>query len=281
VRLLSDLVGSRVVGAGGEAIGELRDLSVRLTTSRPAVTGVVVRRSRHETQLVAWGSSAWTDAGVRLSVRPAEAWLRASDLTLAPDEILLGRDLLDSQIIDLDQHRAARVGDVLLANAPDGTFEVVAVEIGVRAIARRLGLRALARRMPEEVVDVEDLHMTSSRGHAVQLRAKAAPLHHLDDRGLADLLSRLDPERATAVLDAVEPARAAAAVGAVHPVVRNRLLPALGRDRLRRLTRHLDQSHARAYDEIASRHGRRPRLSRHRGWRRHPPPPRRDTGRLG
>lgn len=56
--------------------------------------------------------------------------------------LLLGRDVLDTQVFDIAGKRLARVGDVRLEE-DQGTLRAVGVEVGVGAVMRRLGLLAL------------------------------------------------------------------------------------------------------------------------------------------
>ena len=92
---------------------------------------------------------------------------------------------------------------------------------------RRLGLRRLAARAGEDAVAWTDLHLTSDRGHAVQLATPRSAVHHLDARGLAGLVSRLDTESAAEVLAARGPGVAAEVIRASHPVVGERVLRAM------------------------------------------------------
>jgi hypothetical protein len=274
MRLLSDLLGLPVVESGGRVHGHICDLTIGLGTSHPVVTGLLVAVGHRDTQAIPWGTVSLSGTGVQLSLPPDDAPPAGEATELDSDEILLGRDLLDTQIIDLRQHRVARVGDVLLEDLPDSILQVAAVEVGGRAIVRRLGLRSLARRLPEQVVDFADLHLTSSRGHTAQVRAATAPLRRLDARGLADLVTRLDLQSATDVLAAVGPARAAKAVDAAHPVVRARLLSAMEPSQIDLLTATSQSTRADVDKSVASHshHRLRGRLSRHRGWRLHSPP---------
>jgi hypothetical protein len=146
---------------------------------------------------------------------------------LADDEILLGRDVLDTQIVDIVGQRLARVADVVLTRAPGDRLELVGVEVGFGGVLRRLGLRRLAARAREDAVAWTDLHLTSERGHDVQLATPRSTVHHLDARGLAVLVSRLDTESATEVLAAKGPGVAADVVRASHPVVGERVLRAM------------------------------------------------------
>ena len=146
---------------------------------------------------------------------------------LGDDEILLVRDVLDTQIVDVVGQRLARVADVVLTRTADDRLELVGVEVGFGGVLRRLGLRRLAARTGEDVVAWTDLHLTSERGHAVQLATPRSAVHHLDAAGLAALVSRLDTESATEILAATGPGVAADVVRTAHPVVGERVLRAM------------------------------------------------------
>ena len=88
--------------------------------------------------------------------------------------VLLVRDVLDTQIVDVVGQRLARVADVVLTPTADGHLELIGVEVGFGGVLRRLHLPVL--RSGEDVVVWSDLHLTSERGHAVQLATpRAAP----------------------------------------------------------------------------------------------------------
>jgi hypothetical protein len=54
----------------------------------------------------------------------------SDDLGLIADELLLARDVLDCQIVDLAGRRVTRASDVVLAAAPGGDLVVAGVELG-------------------------------------------------------------------------------------------------------------------------------------------------------
>ncbi len=137
------------------------------------------------------------------------------------------------------------MGDVLL-EPRDGLLLPVGVEVGPASLVRRLGLRRSADRLAEHVVAWTDLHLTSARGHQVQLGTSAAALHRLDARELAELVARLPPTHAADVLAAVPPERASQALELSHPHVQRRLRRVRG-----------------------SRQPAPPRWQRLRGWTRH------------
>src|SRR6185312_15778972 len=163
---------------------------------------------------------------------------------LDDDEILLVRDVLDTQIVDLVGQRLARVADVVLTRIADDRLELVGAEVGFGGVVRRLGLRRLAARDGEDCVAWTDLHLTSERGHAVQLATPRSAVHHLDAVALAALVSRLDTESATEVLTAAGPSVAADVVGIAHPAVGERVLRAMTDADAAQIVAAMPQEHA-------------------------------------
>lgn len=225
---LSRYVGRPVVTAGGGPAGSLRDLSVHLGEEHPAVDRMLLGSRRRITHLVPWSLVADDRRReIRLSIDDLGPYAVPDGLRLGDHELLLVRDVLDTQIVDVVGYRVSRVGEVLLAGA-DHRLEVVAVEVGLRAVLRRLRLGFLADRLPERAVDWADLHLTSDRGHLVQLRTKAAALHRLDAQGLAELITRLDVTSAVDVVRTVDSETATAAMDRLHSGVAHGLNRAMG-----------------------------------------------------
>ncbi|QNN53527.1 PRC-barrel domain-containing protein [Nocardioides mesophilus] len=277
--LLSGLVGRPVVTADGRRIGRVKDLSVRLHVAHPVVHRLLVRANRRTTYLLPWEqvSATGTDP---FTLPPGTdlpgAAVAATDLPLENDELLLARDVLDTEVVDLEGHRLSRVADVFLLRNEDGRLEVAAVDVGVGAVLRRIGLGLLAGRTRPVAVDWQELHLTSSRGHVVQLSTATAGFRQLHGDELAELLARLSTDKATDVMRSVAPERAAAAVHRSHPLTGRRLMHALGHEDAERLVRAAPSAQAADLTELR-RHVspvRRRRFRRTAGWRVRRPPAR-------
>lgn len=233
VLLLSRVTGREVLGSDGRAVGRLSDLIVRIDGdgTPAAVERLVISRRGAATLLLPWAEVA--------AVRDGQVVLATGDTSgfeigsladaLRPGEILLRRDVLDTQVVDVVGQRLARVADVLLAPAGAAGLTVFGVEVGFAGVLRRLGLGGV---LPdgEDVVAWPDLHLTSERGHAVQLSASRAAVHRLDADALAALVSRVDTDSAGEILAGLagkEPGAAAEAVRATDPDVGERVLRAM------------------------------------------------------
>lgn len=222
--LLSDLVGSDVRSVDGEVVGHLFDLTVEVGEVHPAVRRIAIGRHRRIRAVVEWDSVvSFEHDDIQLSISRAEVAARSFDGRLPERELFLARDVLDTQIVDVVGKRLARVSDVLLARS-ESVVRVAAVEVGASGVWRRLGMDRFAERTPERAVDWADLHLTSARGHALQLATTDAALHRLAAPELASVVAHLPTAKAVEVLAALSPAAAAAALSASHPRVGARLL---------------------------------------------------------
>ena len=228
--LLSRIVGEDVRGPNEQSLGRLADLTVSLgeQDGPTLIDRILARRRGAPDLLVPWTAVGSYQHGIFTLAQDPDAYIiRSIADALDTDEILLARDVLDTQVVDIAGQRLARVADVVLTRTPEDHLEVVGVEVGFGAVLRRLGLSAFASRARGDAVAWTDLHLTSERGHAVQLATPRSAVHLLDARGLAVLISRLDTESATEVLAAKPPNVAADVVHASHPVIAERVLRAM------------------------------------------------------
>jgi hypothetical protein len=120
--------------------------------------------------------------------------------------------------------RLCRVGDLELAEQ-DGALRLMAAEVGTAALLRRVGLRRLSRRVERRVLDWDSLHITSGRGHALQLENGAAGIHRASAEALAALATRVPDDRADEVLRAAGASRAARARALLRDTGRHRRGP--------------------------------------------------------
>lgn len=218
--VISELVGRPVVDEDGRRLGRLTDLAVRLDDPHPRIDGVVVR-ARRRARWVPWDDVLDVEAegttirsGVTATAVPA-------------DVLLLGRDVLDTQVFDLTGHALARVGDVRLVRSGTG-LRVAGVEVGMGSVLRRLGLRRLSGRLRDDPVDWAAVHLASRHGHALELTAPDPRRARLTPGALAALVARLPAARGAELLGRVAPAPAAEALARQRPRHGGRLVRELG-----------------------------------------------------
>ena len=182
--MFTDELGRAVRRGDGTRIGKVDDLIVVLGETDPHVVALRVRVGRRHFR-VPWSAVASFAEDVVITDDPIED-------ELAGDELLLARDVLDTQIFDLGGRRLTRVGDIELVWR-DRELRVAGVDIGAAPLLRRLGLGVFAWRAAAKVIPWNELHLTSVRGHQVQLDTPTARVHTLTEDELAALGARLTP----------------------------------------------------------------------------------------
>lgn len=240
---LAGLLGEPVLNQAGQDVGRVVDVVARLYGEEryPPVTGLVVRVGRRRAFLDASAIAVVEHRKVRL--RTARLDLR--DYVRRPGEVLLARDVLDHQLVDVDGVQVIRAADLYLAPVA-GQVRLVGVDVSVQSLLRRLGPKRLrARPTPDKVIDwdaVAPFGEQSTEGPStVRLRARQEALHRLRPGELADLLEDLgrpgrqellasleretaadaleemDPEELEGLLRESSPERAAELVAAMEP----------------------------------------------------------------
>lgn len=275
--LLSNLLGENVRAANGRVLGHVADVTARIgVVGEPTlVDRILLHCNDGRNMLVpATAFESISRNGFRLLSDDIDYSVASVDESLGDDEILLVRDVLDTQIVDIAGQRVARVADVVLAHRRGLGIEIIGVEAGFGGVLRRLGLARLARKLSADAVAWSDLHLTSDRGHSVQMTMPRSATHLLDARGLATLVARLDTQSATEVLATKDANLVADVIRTSHPVVGERMLRAMPDREAARVVSAMPARHAQHWQRVlaAPRLLRGRKLLRSRVWprRRHP-----------
>ena len=216
---LAGLIGGPVSNQAGEEVGRVVDVVARLygEDSYPPVTGLILRIGRRHTFLAADAIGKVHAGHVRLST--ARVDLR--DFARRPGEVLLAKDVLDHQLVDVDGVQVTRAADLYLAPLVDRVV-LVGVDVSLPTLLRRLGPRRWqARPTPERVLDWQSVapfaEQATEGPPEVRLRASRTALHRLRPADLADILEDLGRAERQQLLGWLEPEQAADALEEMEP----------------------------------------------------------------
>src|SRR5919202_505340 len=198
---LSQVLGRPIRDMEGERVARIKDVIVRLgEDEHPPVTGFVARYQRRNFFLPRWRIGEFNYAGARLN---------SDILDLRPfarreTEVLLARDVLDKQLIDVDGKRVVRVNDVQLIEAA-GEWRVTGADVSLQGLWRRLMPAGfVGTKRPVEVIDWADVGYLATDAATVQLKSsrdKLARLHPVEIARLAEALSYQDGAEVIESLD--------------------------------------------------------------------------------
>jgi magnesium transporter len=186
---LSQVLGRPVRDMEGERVATIKDVIVHLgEDEHPPVTGFVARYSRRDFFLPRSRITEFNEHGARLDAD----MLKFSPFERRESEVLLARDVLDKQLIDVDGKRIVRVNDVQLIEAA-GEWRVTGADVSLKGLWRRLLPQGFTgRQRPVEVLDWADVGYLATDAATVQLKSssdKLARLHPVEIARLAESLS--------------------------------------------------------------------------------------------
>lgn len=197
---LSSLVGRALRDSDGERLGRVEDLIVRLEGGGyPPITGLLVKVA---------GRTSYLGADRVLSMGSDGAVLRKAQLDLRrferrQGEVLLRRDVLDRQLINVDGARLVRANEIELADVA-GSWRVVGVDTGARGGLRRLLPKPLGQRIATgEFLDWASVEPFVGHVPTVRLRVPHPKLAKLHPAQIADLVEAASRHEGEEIIEAV------------------------------------------------------------------------------
>ena len=177
-----------------------------------------------------------------------------------PDDdsyLLLERDLLDQQIIDVHGHKVVRVNDVDLVweNCQEGqkmashlSLRIAEVEVGMRGAVRRL-----LKGFPKEPVDTVAARFSASvipwdfvdlidrdPARRVRLKIEQDRLSKMHPSDIADILEELAPAERQALFESLDEEVAAEALEEVKPKMQQSLIESLDSEQIAAIVEEMD-----------------------------------------
>ncbi|MHB8242386.1 MAG: magnesium transporter MgtE N-terminal domain-containing protein [Solirubrobacteraceae bacterium] len=197
---LSSVVGSPLRDSEGERLGKVDDLIVRLGgTGYPPITGLLVTVAGRTSYLGADRVSEIAVNGVVM--RKAKLDLRHFERRA--EEVLLKRDLLDRQLINVEGARLVRANEIELALVA-GAWRVVGVDTGPRGGFRRLLPKGLGAHIATgEFLDWAGVEPFVGHVPTVRLRVPHPKLAKLHPAQIADLVEAASRHEGEEIIQAV------------------------------------------------------------------------------
>src|SRR6476469_1790579 len=197
---LSAVVGSPLRDSDGERLGKVEDLIVRLGgVGYPPITGLLVNVASRTSYLGAERVTSIGSDGVVMG----KAQLDLRRFERRPDEVLLGRDVLDRQLINVSGARLVRANEIELALV-GGSWRVVGVDTGPRGGLRRLLPKPLGAHIATgEFLDWAEVEPFVGHVPTVRLRVPHPKLAKLHPAQIADLVEAASRQEGEEIIQAV------------------------------------------------------------------------------
>jgi len=256
-------MGKPIMTPGGIPYGHVREFAVAPQVDDSVVQALVVRKAGSSRK------SRPTLVPVSMLIRSVTGTLEISEhanptsLPDAEDEkqdyeqhfLMLERDLLDQQIIDVHGHKVVRVNDVdLIWEAADPSsnsplrLRIAEVEVGLRGAVRRLlkglppaAIEGVASRLRSSIIPwnfVDTIDRDPAR--RVRLKIEQDQLSRMHPSDLADILEDLAPAEGQALFESLDEETAAETLEEVELKTQRQLIESLDSERAAGIIEEMD-----------------------------------------
>lgn len=219
---VADVLGKMVLDPMGEEIGKLHDIAVEGGSPFPRAAGLVLEKKKKMWFL------PWSDLNI-FNRRIISSKKRESDLSefqAAADMLLIGRDILDKQIVDINGAKVVRVNDVKLTEE-GGAACVTDVDVGVRGILRRLGVErrgdaffhAIRHPLRHQLISWEFIQPLESKLDRLTLALSREALSKIHPADIAQIISGMSPDERKGFFEKLDLETAAEALHELEPEV--------------------------------------------------------------
>ena len=245
---LSELIGAPVYDPSGTSpVGKVREVALLPQEDPNRVAGFIVK-TRDGVRLLAIGSVEHVNGGVRADTLAADWTPYASGEGM----LLLERDLLDQQIIDVFGRKVVRVNDVDIHEELGHDHIVLklsAVDVGARGAMRRLlkgvvpaaALRPMVEKIPPRMIPWEFVDLIETDpARRVKLKISLDRLAKLHPADIADIVEELAPAEREAVFETLDEEVAAETLEELDPKMQVSVLSALDSERAADIVEEMD-----------------------------------------
>lgn len=223
---LSEVVGTPVTSPSGERLGTLRDLIVQVGTEPfPKVKGLVVAVGGISMPIyVPWDA---VESIGRFGVKLLTSRLDLRPFERRDGEVLLARDILDKQIVDVAGRRVVRVNDAQLA-LYGRTLRLVAADVSTAGfLARVLPRWMIEGRLTRKLISWSQVEFFASEVPQVKLAIPHDKIARLHPADIAQLVEELAYPQASEVLTSLNEPLAADTVEELEPSLSTAIISSL------------------------------------------------------
>ncbi len=276
---VSEILKKPILDPKGEELGKVKDLIVVKGDPLPKISAIIIEKKKRLFNI------QWSDLNI-FNKKIISAKIYAKDLKpyeISEKDLLIVRDILDKQIVDVNGVKVVRVNDVKLEGFKSEAV-LIAVDVGMRGILRRLGierggedlLKIFKKHLPYNLISwnylqplepkltkisltvprqmVSELHPADIADIISQVSHKegATFFKDLDIETAAEALSELQPDVQAAIITGMDAEKAADIIEEMPPDEAADVLSDLPVDKAKEILEHIEKEEAEDIQELLS-----------------------------
>ncbi len=233
---LTEMLGLPVMDSQNNKVGHLREVALSPAEDSRRVAQFLVSTPGRGRVAVNFDQVAQLSGGGLRTLVPASA---LASYTPGGEHLLVTKDLLDQQIIDINGRKVVRVNDVHFQEQ-GSEFHLAEVDVGLNGALRRLFqgvvpssvLRGMETWLSGKVIpwDFVDL-VEADPQRRVKLKITHEKLTRLHPADLADIVEELAPPEREAIFATLDDVKGAEALTEVEPKVQKSIIEGLDKEK--------------------------------------------------
>ncbi|MBW4055958.1 MAG: magnesium transporter [Proteobacteria bacterium] len=245
---LSSVIGRSVINSNGDQIGILRDLIMIPGEVFPEVSHIVIKSRKGMKTL------PWSEVALFTHVVISTASTTPQHLTIyqsGDEDILVKRDLLDKQIVDVDGAKVVRVNDIKLGKL-NQRLCIFSVDIGFRGLLRRLGYerfgerfaQAVKRDIPHREISWEYVQPLEANSSKLALKIARDQMNEMHPADLADIIENIPIQSIRTVLDSIDAETTGETLYELESDMRNLIISQLNNEQMTDILEEMEPDEA-------------------------------------
>lgn len=240
---VSDVLNDIVYDTSGEEAGRLKDFIISPGELFPQIEAIVVN-IKNGVAVVPWNS-------VNIFNKRVIGILKFRDelepFNYSAHIVLICRDLLDRQIVDINGARVVRINDLKLGEIK-GKLHLLAADVGTRGLLRRLRLEGMADRLGiklnSKLIPWNLFQPLTPNLNKLTLSATKQLLSRLHPADIAQMIQRLPDRERFVLISALTPKLSAEVILELTPEIQANILEQIGVEKASGILRHFPPDEA-------------------------------------
>ncbi len=230
----SEIVKKPVLDPRGEELGKVKDFIMVKGESLPKLSALIIEKKKHLLYL------SWSNLNLfNKKIISSHIYIdKLMPYEMSDDDLLIVRDILDKQIVDVNGAKVVRVNDVKLEGFNTEAM-LVAIDVGMRGIMRRLGverggedfLKLFKKTLPYSLISWNYLQPLEPKLTKISLTVPRQMLSELHPADIAEIISSVSRKEGTSFFNDLDVETAAEALSELEPDKQKEIISSLAKEK--------------------------------------------------
>ena len=231
---VSEILKKPVLDRAGEEIGKIKDFLIKTGEIFPWISSILITSKKMGPALIPWEDINLFNRRI-ISVKNLATEIIRQEVS--DDDLLICRDILDKQIVDIDGVKVVRVNDIKLEEI-ENNLCLIAIDVGLNGILRRLSIEQGAKglwklfgyTLTSKLISWDYLQSLEPKLTKLTLKVSRKKISELHPADIAHIISQVPLKEKTVLFDSLDPEMAAEALHELEPKTQANIIEGMDKE---------------------------------------------------